>query len=60
VDPDVLQTLAAACASAGFYERAVAWATRALESAQASNDPLAPAIQERLDLYKKHKPFYRK
>lgn len=59
-DPDVLQTLAAAYASSGFYDRAAASATKALESAKASNDPLLPAIQERLDLYRKHEAFYRK
>lgn len=58
-DPDVLQTLATAYASAGFYERAVLWAARAVESAEALYDPLLPQLRERLDLYKRNKAFYR-
>jgi tetratricopeptide (TPR) repeat protein len=55
----VLDTLAAAYAEAGRFDEAVAAAKRASELArQAQDDGLASAIEARLDLYQKQRPYH--
>jgi tetratricopeptide (TPR) repeat protein len=57
-DPWVLDTLAAAYASAGRYEQAVATAQKALGFAFASGaEDLAHGIRERLALYRQGRPY---
>ncbi len=54
----ILDTLAAAYASAGQFDRAVTTAQAALELASAAqNDELANSIHKRLELYKQAKPY---
>ena len=56
--PQLLDTLAAAYAEAGRFDEAVETATRALNlPAARNNQPLAEAIQKRLELYKMNAPF---
>ena len=57
-DPGILDTLAAAHASAGNYDLAVATARRAITLAtDAGAEKLAADIHERLSLYQQGKPF---
>src|SRR5262245_26274932 len=57
-DPDRLDTLAAALASAGRFDAAVATAERAAARADAMRNPaLAAAIRERLALYRAGRPY---
>ncbi len=57
-EPAVLDTLAAAYASAGRFGRARATALRALELAEARGDRgLADGIRERLALYRTRRPY---
>jgi hypothetical protein len=59
--PQILDTLAAACAEAGRFGEAVETAKRALNlSATQNNQPLADAIQTRLKLYETHSPYREK
>ena len=54
----LLDTLAAAYARAGRFDRAVAVAQQAVETASASNDfSLASSIRQRLSLYRNHKAY---
>ncbi len=56
--PQLLDTLAAAYAEAGQFDKAVETARRALNlSAAKNNKPLADAIQKRLELYEVGSPF---
>ena len=56
--PVVLDTLAAACAAAGDFERATATAREAMAlAASGSSDGLAGEIGKRLELYRQKKPF---
>lgn len=57
-DPWALDTLAAAYAEAGAFDRAVVTAERALQLAQERKaDPLVTAVTERLALYRAGKPY---
>ncbi|MHC4092362.1 MAG: tetratricopeptide repeat protein [Planctomycetota bacterium] len=57
-DPAILDTLAAAYAAAGQFDRAVAVAERGLESASAARlENLASALRQRLALYRQKKPY---
>jgi tetratricopeptide (TPR) repeat protein len=59
--PQLLDTLAAAYAEAGRFDKAVETAKRALNlSATQNNQPLDEAIQSRLKLYEAHAPFHEK
>ncbi len=59
--PQLLDTLAAAYAEAGRYHDAVETAKRALNlTATQNNQPLAEAIQTRLNLYEANSPFHEK
>jgi hypothetical protein len=54
----VLDTLAAAYASAGQFDKAAKTAQAALELASASNaDELAEQLRNRLELYRQAKPY---
>ena len=56
--PEVLDTLAAAYASAGRFSEAVTTAEKALQLAQASQqDKLIVGIQKHLKLYKAEQPY---
>jgi tetratricopeptide (TPR) repeat protein len=56
--PDFLDTLAAAYADAGQFDKATSFAEKAIESATAQgNNKLAETIKGRLDLYKMRQPF---
>jgi Flp pilus assembly protein TadD len=58
--PVALDILGTACAQAGRFSDAVAATERALRIARATKDEdFAKAIQERLELYKQHKPAHR-
>jgi hypothetical protein len=57
-NPQVLDTLAAAHAAAGRFDRARWYAGRALRVAAASGDaPLVDEIRARLDLYRDDRPY---
>ena len=57
-DPSSLDTLAAAFAESGDYERALEAATHALERAKSANDKdLAAQIEQRLELYRHQQPY---
>ncbi|NQZ98279.1 MAG: tetratricopeptide repeat protein [Myxococcales bacterium] len=56
-DPQVLDALAAALASASRFEEARTAALRALERAAASSHPGAKAIRARLQLYEAERPY---
>ena len=57
--PQLLDTLAAALASAGQYDQAVAVAERAIGIAQRANDEkLVAKIRQRLALYQRRQPYY--
>jgi tetratricopeptide (TPR) repeat protein len=57
-DPDVLDSLAAACAETGQFARAVTSAKRALDLAEArGNSKMSAAIRNRLVLYRSNKPY---
>lgn len=57
-DPQVLDTLGAAYAAAGNFEKAIETALKAIELARSKgNDDLADKIQTRLDLYRQGKPY---
>ncbi len=56
-DPAVLDTLAAAYAAAGRFDRARATARRALEIAEADDPALAAGIRERLARYRARRPY---
>ena len=59
-DPVTLDTLAAACAAAGKFEDAAATAQQAVDVALSSGRmDLAQTIDNRLELYKAGKPYYR-
>jgi len=53
-DPQMLDALAAAYAASGRFDDAIATAERA---AALAGDDLAPAVRERLALYRKHEPY---
>lgn len=56
--PDLLDTLAAAHANAGQYDRAVEWADQAIMRAQAENKPkLVEALTARRDAYAAGRPY---
>jgi len=55
-DPEVLDSLAAAYAAAGQFEKAVTTAHAALALSD-SDEQLAGQIRERLQLYKQEKPY---
>ena len=56
--PDLLDTLAAAYASAGQFEKAVETAQKAVELLNSQgNRKLAEEIEKRIDLYKNSKPY---
>ncbi len=58
-DPYFLDTLAAAYAETGQFEKAVAHAERALEmAAAAGNEAIEKNIRARRDLYKKGQPYH--
>jgi len=50
-DPDVIRTLAAAYAAAGFNARAIETATQAVKIAKQTGDPLLPEIRDQLKTY---------
>ena len=57
--PPLLDTLAAAYAELGEYDKAIATASYALElSRKANKDALAERIEHRLDLYRKQQPYH--
>jgi protein O-mannosyl-transferase len=59
--PQLLDTLAAAYAEAGRFDKAVETAKRALNlSATQNNQPLTDTIQSRLTLYEAHAPYHEK
>jgi hypothetical protein len=55
-DPAALGTLAAACAAAGDYARAVQWQQKALDSPDLPKSD-REKFARRLELYKAGKPF---
>jgi len=55
--PAILDTLAAAYASAGAFEKAVEAAEKAIELTSAAEQALAGRIKSRLELYKAGKPY---
>jgi tetratricopeptide (TPR) repeat protein len=57
-NPEILHTLAAACAEAGNYDQAAITARRALDLAVAQkNDALAAALQKEIQLYQANTPM---
>lgn len=57
-DPMILDTLAAAYAEAGDYEKAVETATRAIELAKSmENNDLTEQLSQRCELYRRRQPF---
>ncbi len=56
-EPVILDTLAAACAANGDFDRAVTIAQQAVSLAASRTPELAKEIQNRLDLYRQGKPF---
>ncbi len=58
-EANLLDTLAAAYAEAGQYDRAVETAEKAVRKARQSGLPAGPVadMKKRLGLYKKHKPY---
>jgi hypothetical protein len=54
-----LDTLAAACASAGDFESALRWQSLALRYAAESNPSEQEELLERYKLYEKHQPYVR-
>lgn len=57
-DPEILHTLAAACAEAGNYDQAAITARRALDLAVAQkNGALAAALQKEIQLYQANTPM---
>lgn len=56
-DPEALDTLAAAHAESGDFEKGVEFSQKAIDLA---DDDSKPDLQSRLDLYKNHKPFRQK
>ena len=57
-EPTILDTFAAALASAGQYERAAKVATKAIKLArQRQNSSIAEKIESRLQLYRQSKPY---
>ena len=57
--PEVLDTLAAACAEAGWFPEALAAAGKALKLAKQQNAlALADAVQARIALYKAGRPYH--
>ncbi len=56
--PPLLDTLAAAYAEAGDFDKAAATAQRAIDLATAAkNDSLRRQLQQRLELYQQHRPY---
>ena len=56
--PQTLDTLAAACAASGKFDKAIEYAQKAIDLAEAAdNKQLAEQIKVRLDLYKNNKPY---
>jgi tetratricopeptide (TPR) repeat protein len=55
--PGILDTLAAAFAASGQFELAIQTAQQAIELARAARDPAAAAIQQRLDAYRRDRPW---
>ena len=56
--PEMLDTLAVACAASGDFEEAVKNAEKGIELARkAEHESLAEDIQSRLELYRKNKPY---
>jgi Flp pilus assembly protein TadD len=60
VNPELLDTLAAAFASAGRFDEAVITAQKALNLANENNKQIFGAIKSHLDLYKASKPLIEK
>lgn len=56
-DPEALDTLAAAHAESGSFDKALEYAQKAVDLA---DEESKPDIQSRLDLYQHHKPFRQK
>ena len=57
-DANHLDTLAAAYAAAGHFEKAVATASRAITAAEAAGDaPVARGAADRRELYRAGKPY---
>ena len=54
-EPKCLDTLAAAYAETGAFDKAVTWEQKAIESS--SKDADLKGFQERLELYKQKRPF---
>ena len=58
-DPFLLDTLAAAYAETGRFEKAGVTAQKAFDLARSSGfEPLAGAVEKRLQLYRSNRPFY--
>jgi Flp pilus assembly protein TadD len=55
-DPEIVDTLAAACAEAGDFDAAMKWENQYLKSSGPAGTDLAGA-QSRLALYQAHKPY---
>jgi hypothetical protein len=55
-DPACLDTLAAACAEQGNFEKAVEWATKAIDL-KPQDEPFRRDVQRRLDLYRAGMPY---
>lgn len=52
-----LDTLAAACAEAGKFDEAAKWQEEALVKMNAEMEPLRPMLEERLRMYREHRPY---
>lgn len=57
VDAQCIDTLAAAYAELGSFDKAIVWEQRAIELAGASNKDFQQELQQRVELYRKGLPF---
>jgi tetratricopeptide (TPR) repeat protein len=57
-DPNMVDTLAAACAESGDYQQAIKWATQYLATPNLIEKEI-PGARSRLALYQAHKPYHR-
>lgn len=58
--PHILSTLAAAYGEVGEFDKAVEWATKAVELGTESNEPQLDQLKQELEFYRMKKPWREK